>query len=346
MIGTIISLLSYLVQKGLLTKEEADRSTVTVGEKGELKASMSTYITMKKVLDAEADADPDMCEDIVLWHTLNQDKNIVEKLILDKYGDKPIIKQNIKKLKGLTGISEFSPLSKEFLCGISGGADESTGEIYTVLNRLYETNMNLNEILFEPRYCFQDAIDRENGTEKTEVTYEDLEDLYVSPAVRRGIWQALKMADEYVSVMGKAPKKIFVEVTRKKEEKKQTISRKKRLEGLYKDAREIGELQAALNKRTEAELRQERLYLYFLQLGKCAYTGKPIDLGKLNSNLYDVDHILPRSFLKDDSIDNKVLCLREKNATKSDQYPLPDGFSDQRDFWETLRAKELMSEKK
>ena len=58
---------------------------------------------------------------------------------------------------------------------------------------------------------------------------------------------------------------------------------------------------------------------------------------------YDVDHILPRTFIKDDSLDNKVLVLRSKNAKKSDTYPLPAGFSNQRDFWKMLLDKGLIA---
>lgn len=51
------------------------------------------------------------------------------------------------------------------------------------------------------------------------------------------------------------------------------------------------------------------------------YTGEPIDLDDLfNDNLYDIDHIYPRHFVKDDSIENNlVLVKKEENAHKSDE---------------------------
>ena len=103
-----------------------------------------------------------------------------------------------------------------------------------------------------------------------------------------------------------------------------------------------------LNKETvtDSSLRQERLYLYFLQLGRCAYSGERIDLGELSTDLYDVDHIMPRSITKDDSLDNKVLVKRVKNAEKADVYPLPVGFTSQQGFWKVLKSKNLMSDKK
>ena len=53
------------------------------------------------------------------------------------------------------------------------------------------------------------------------------------------------------------------------------------------------------------------------------YTGEAIELEQLmNDNLYDIDHIYPRHFIKDDNISNNlVLVKKEKNAHKSDSFP-------------------------
>ena len=60
----------------------------------------------------------------------------------------------------------------------------------------------------------------------------------------------------------------------------------------------------------------ERLTLYFMQNGKCLYSGKPIDITQLsNAGLYEVDHIIPRSYIEDDSYENKALVLREGEPT-------------------------------
>lgn len=59
-----------------------------------------------------------------------------------------------------------------------------------------------------------------------------------------------------------------------------------------------------------------------------------------NDNLYDIDHIYPRHFVKDDSIDNNlVLVKKEINAHKSDGYPLADGIQKKcRVFWNELKS--------
>lgn len=69
-------------------------------------------------------------------------------------------------------------------------------------------------------------------------------------------------------------------------------------------------------------LRQiERYKLWQEQQYQCPYTGNyisPEDFTAYEKGdfKYDVDHIIPRTRLKDDSISNKVLCLRDANQAK------------------------------
>ena len=341
----------YLYLSGKCSQVELKELTIGGFDVQEaLKANMNSYVLFKEKFGELVDEQPQIFEDIILWHTLNTDKSLVVDMILNKYSDVAIIKQNIKWIKGLTQFKEFGRLSKRLLCDLGGGVDHTTGELFTILNRLYHTNYNFNQLIFAEEYSFKQAIDDENSGKREEITYEDITELYVSPMVRRGIWQALTMTEEYVAAVGKVPDKIFIEVTRKDEEKKRTISRKNKLLELYKglgaDCKDIDKLLAELNREdmTDSRLRQERLYLYFLQLGRCAYTGQPIDLDQLSTELYDVDHIIPQALTKDDSLDNKVLVLREKNFAKQDDYPLKPGFTNQQGFWKILKTKGLMSD--
>lgn len=345
----------YLVASGVCTQAESKDILSGFDSVADLKANMSSYVTFKSKFGSLVDEKPEIFEEIILWHTLNTDKSLVEESILQKYGDIPAMEENIKWLKGLTAFKEFGRLSKKLLCGLYS-VDEGTGEVYTILNRLYHTTDNFNQLLFSEEYSFIRAIDDENaGIDSAGICYKDVEELYVAPMVRRGIWQALTMADEYVKAVGKAPDKIFIEVTRQdgeKGHKGRTVSRKAKILELYKglatDCREVEVLTKELNREdmTDSRLRSERLYLYFLQLGKCAYTGEPIALDQLATDLYDVDHIIPQSITKDDSLDNKVLVQRVKNAEKTNQYPLPQGFTKQQAFWKVLKDKGLMSAEK
>ena len=346
-----------LVREGIISEKERGQTELT-GKDGEFKANMSSYITFcelfgKEFVDSDLEKSDSVCENIILWHTLNEDKKLVEQLILENYGKIPQIKSNIKVLKGLS-FKEFGRLSKRFLTGLAI-ADKATGEyVGGVLDVLENTNLNLNELLFDVRFNLAETLAEENGETDSAVNFDDVNELYVSPAVKRGVWQAIKMADEYVSVLGRVPNKIFVEVTRENDPKKKgvrTFSRKDELLKKYKamknaeDYKDVIDALSGNETYDDMKLRSEKLFLYFCQLGRCAYTGERIDLSLLNS-AYDVDHILPRTYIKDDSLDNKVLVKREKNATKDDDYPLPQGFTDQRPLWGFLKNAGLMSKTK
>ncbi len=345
---------SLIVREGAVAP--GDSVVLSGKDGGDIKASMSSYIQLKRILGDFVDYDlasgGNVCENIILWHTLNTDKRLVEDLIVKNYGDNPAVAPYVKQLKGLV-FNDFGKLSGRLLTELDV-VDKQTGELCTVTDLLWNTNENFNELMFDKRYNLEEVIAAENEDDNDKVDYREVQKLYVSPAVRRGIWQSLQMVDEYVAALGKEPDKVFVEVSREegvKGDKGRTHSRKKQLLEKYKninpkDVENIDELTGELNsdKISDMRLRQERLYLYFRQLGRCMYSGEPIDLDHINdSKLYDVDHILPRSYIKDDSLDNKVLVLRSKNAEKSDTYPLPLGFTNQQGWWKMLRAKDLIS---
>ena len=74
------------------------------------------------------------------------------------------------------------------------------------------------------------------------------------------------------------------------------------------------------------------------------YTGKPLDINCLSN--YDVDHIIPRSFLPDDSIDNKVLVTSKLNSGKSDDVPSIEVVNRMDAYWRVLLNAKLISESK
>ncbi len=298
-------------------------------------------------------------EKIIKYHTIISDKNRLDKRIRREFGD-VFSDEQFKYLKGLN-FKDWGSLSYEFICGIKF-INRETGEITTILDELWITNQNLQEILANGDYTLSEKLFKSNDRTLTELIYDDVENLYCSPAVKRGIWQTIKLIKEIVSVMGQMPEKVFVEVTREDGEKGDAgrkSSRKDKLESLYTSkafkknvfisAQEIAQLLEELNTDKDVNsLRSERLYLYFLQAGKCMYSGQTIDIKDIfNDNLYDVDHIIPQAIIKDDSIDNKVLVKRQLNAEKSDRYPLPyEYIAKQKDFWKVLLDNGFISKEK
>jgi len=63
----------------------------------------------------------------------------------------------------------------------------------------------------------------------------------------------------------------------------------------------------------------ERFELWEQQKHQCMYSGKAIEASQLFSREADVDHIIPKTLFYDDSLTNKVLCLRTENAAKDNE---------------------------
>lgn len=263
-----------------------------------------------------------------------------------KLSDEDIMR--ISKLK----YKDWGRLSKEFLTEVYN-VDKNTGELqFNIIHALWQTNDNLMELLGS-KYGFEQS--RQNyldGIQTGQSLEKMVENLYISPAVKRPVYQSLKIMHEINKIQGHAPKKIFVEMTRKdgvKGDKGRKESRKTKLVDLYKKCGEdSGELWESLEKTPDDEFKRDRLYFYYTQFGKCMYTGEPINLSELyNQNIYDVDHIFPRSKVKDDSLDNRVLVKKQVNAHKDNTYPLDSSIREKmKGSWHSLMDKGLISKKK
>ena len=255
----------------------------------------------------------------------------------------------IKKISNLK-FTGWSRLSKKFLTEIYGICkEESTGEAFSIIRAMWETNNNLMQLL-SSKYTFLDSINEENRDMAFTSLKDEIDSLYVSPKIKRPIYQSMQIMEEIVKIQGCAPKKIFVEVAKgEDEEKKTTVSRKNRLLELYKSCKnEEKELYEKLSQFDDTDFRKDALYLYFTQFGRCMYTGKKIELSEIfNRNIYDIDHIFPRSKIKDDSLDNRVLVLKTVNGDKDNIYPIKEEIrNNMHDFWKMLLTKGLISKKK
>ncbi len=253
-----------------------------------------------------------------------------------------------KKLSKLS-YKDWGRMSAKFLDGI-------VVNNHTILDYLWEDNKNLMELLGQ-EVGFGKVVEQYNDTKlpaSAKINYQDVVKLYCSPAVKRSVWQTIKIVNELVKNIGCAPAKIFLEVTRGEDPKskgKYTLARKRDLETKFKavktdNARAILEQLEGFEDR---DLQSKKLFLYFSQMGKCAYSGEPINLEDLNnSQLYDIDHIYPRSKTKDDSITrNLVLVKASLNREKTNTYPISESIRGKmRGMWAAwLRAGLITKEK-
>ena len=250
--------------------------------------------------------------------------------------------------------ADWGRLSKEFLTELYSGADEQ-GEAQNILYFLRNTNLNLMQLLNDPEHANLPAAAEERRRARFggDSLRARLDEMYISPAVRRSIWQTLKITDEIAHIRGGAPAKIFVEVARGEDKEKKgtrTKSRKEQLLELYKACeRDSGELYEKLAATEESALRRDKLFLYYTQFGKCMYSGDPIDLEAAlhDDKTYDIDHIFPRSRIKDDSIENRVLVKSVLNREKTNTYPISQDIrSRMLPFWTMLHDKKMIGDKK
>ena len=290
-----------------------------------IKSSLSSYLDFKKIFGADIEKYQiqQMVEEIICWLTVYGDETkMLKRIIRQHYPQNVIRDEQLKKIIRLH-YQGWGRLSKELLNGIEG-ADTETGEVYTIISALRNTNDNLMQILSR-KYTFIDEIEAENSQNRKEIhafTYENLiGELPASPAVKRAAWQTVMIAKEIGKIMDRAPEKIFIETTRSESEKKRTISRKDSLLELYKHIKTDEKNWVEDIKQTdEKDFRSMKLFLYYTQMGRCMYTGDPIDLSNLyDTSVYNRDHIYPQSKTKDDSIDNLVLVKSSVNAKKSNE---------------------------
>lgn len=341
----------YLVNRGIITSDvQISGIDITVNN------SLSSYGKFKGIFtdSAENDNVKAMTEEIIKLATIYGDsKELLRKRIEAAYGDS-LTPEQIKRILGFK-FKDWGNLSKEFLELKGYDKSKADGEEISLIRAMWDNNLNMMELINSDMFTFKESLQsRQNTAIKTltEFKAEDLDDFYFSAPVKRMVWQTVLIIRELVNILGNEPKKIFIEMTRKPEDvKKRTQSRKQKFIELYKNIKDSDtDWKNEIEKADEnGTIRSKKMYLYLTQMGKCMYTGRDISLNDLfNDNLYDIDHIYPRHFIKDDNIDNNlVLVCKEINNHKQDTYPLEPGiFSDCKDYWRMLKEGKFITDEK
>lgn len=337
-------ILDYLKSNNYMT----DHDEMT-GIDVNVKSSLKSYHDFRKLLESEM-LNNKKVEEIITYLTYTEDKARIRKFLNEKYANLPEEdRKYISKLK----YKDFGRLSEKFLVGVKA-AIVDTGECVNLMHALWETNDNLMQIIFSDKYTFKEQIELEKQQyyENNPKSLEQLlDDMYVSNAVKRPIYRTLDVVNDVRKACGRSPKKIFVEMARGGGKKgKRSVSRRDQIKELYKsvDKQEVREISKLLDSKTDNELQSEVLFLYFMQLGKCMYSGEPIDIERIKSDTYvNVDHIYPQAYVKDDSLNNKVLVKSELNGLKSDKYPINSEIRKKMySMWKSYHDRGLISEEK
>lgn len=343
----------YLISCHVIEKDERE---FIGGIDVEIKSNLSSYCAFHGLLDRGVLKEDDV-EKIIERASYAEDKSRMVKWLRKNY--QQLSEDDCRYISNIK-IKDFGRLSRAFLAGVEGLVDQSTGELMTILGAMWETNYNLMELLSD-RFGFAEEIRLQNEAYygKNQMKLENrMDEMYLSNAVRRSIYRTLDIVSDVNRAFG-APKKIFIEMTRGEDASKKgkrTSSRRQQIDDLYKkckneDVRELKHQMEAMGERLDSRLQSDRLFLYFMQFGRCAYSGTAIDLDRLmNSGAkeYDIDHIYPQAFVKDDSIiNNKVLVLSAINGAKKDVYPLSSNIREKMsEVWSHWKRVGTISEEK
>lgn len=306
-----------------------------------VETSLKSFRDFNKILGEINSSNRDMIEKIIFWLTVYEDKKIVNRRIKNEF--KEISKEQRKKICNLK-YEGWSRLSEKLLTKIF--VNDKFGNKVNIINQMKYSNMNFMQVINDKKLKFYEEINQENNSEEIiKIDYEEhIKTLQGSPSIKRGVWQSVQIIDEIIKVMKCQPENIFIEFARSDEDSKKTVTRKNKLIKLYEAMDENNDLLKELKKK-DTKITTEKQFLYYIQHGKCMYTGEPLDLDELFT--CDVDHIVPQAYIKDDSIDNKVLVKKKRNQEKSDQMFVGRMVSkDTKYWWDKLYKDGFLSAKK
>ena len=318
------------------------------GIEKQFNASLSTYHDLLKIIKDKEFMDDDKNEAIL--------ENIVHTLTI--FEDREMIKQRLAQYASIFDEKVIKALTRRHYTGwgklsaklINGICDKETGN--TILDYLIddgEINRNFMQLINDDGLSFKEIIKKAQVVGKTDDVKQVVQELPGSPAIKKGILQSIKIVDELVKVMGHAPESIVIEMARENQTtargKKNSQQRYKRIEDSLKNlASGLDSNILKENPTDNVQLQNDRLFLYYLQNGRDMYTGKPLEINQLSN--YDIDHIIPQAFIKDDSLDNRVLTSSKDNRGKSDNVPSLEVVEKMKAFWQQLLDSKLISERK
>ncbi|MGK8865202.1 type II CRISPR RNA-guided endonuclease Cas9 [Streptococcus oralis] len=318
------------------------------GIEKQFNASLSTYHDLLKIIKDKEFMDDSKNEEIL--------ENIVHTLTI--FEDREMIKQRLAQYDSLFDEKVIKALTRRHYTGwgklsaklINGICDKQTGK--TILDYLIDdgySNRNFMQLINDDGLSFKEIIQKAQVVGKTDNVNQVVQELPGSPAIKKGILQSIKIVEELVKVIGHEPESIVIEMARENQTttrgKKNSQQRYKRIENSLKI------LASGLNSKILKEhptdniqLQNDRLFLYYLQNGKDMYTGEALDINQLSS--CDIDHIIPQAFIKDDSLDNRVLTSSKDNRGKSDNVPSLEVVDKMKVFWQQLLDSKLISYRK
>ena len=258
---------------------------------------LSSYVYLHDIL---GDAVDDLryrqdVEKIIEWATIFQDKHMMA--------------TNLATLKWLTStqrerlanwhLQGWGRYSARLLQNIMDAHD------HNVMQIMWTTMKNSSQALAVP--AIKQQIDQHNQRILKHQSLDDiLNNAYASPIVKRVIHQAVRVVQNLIKEIGYAPQAITLNSTRQPNPNAENYQLLKRVRQMYKRQSDLqhSDLGKQLKKEKMKAFNRKR-FLYYRQAGCDFVTGKPLNLDRLEQA--HVAHIMPASWIKDDSLNN--LCL-------------------------------------
>lgn len=289
-------------------KEELDKDPFTQ-EKNTF-AELKFYHAVRKAT-AEQPTD---------WDRIQNDHNLFNQIgeILTCNKDDESIKQKLSSLN-LSAESVRNLTALNF----SGFGHLSIKAIQKITPHLLEGNgATYDKAMVEAGYTFAEKLSGDKT--KLPPLGEDEASQITNPVVKRAISQVIKVVNAVIRKYGQ-PYRIGVECAGElsKNFKERSDIKKRQDDNEAANQKIIERLQTEFNIPTPTGLQISKFKFYNEQDGKCAYSGKPLDLYRIfGDNSYaEIDHIIPFSRCGNDSRANKVLVLNSENQEKGNRTP-------------------------
>ncbi|TLQ49773.1 type II CRISPR RNA-guided endonuclease Cas9 [Lacticaseibacillus casei] len=304
-------------------------------------SSLSTYHQLKAILgDAIDDRDKlTDIEAIITWSTVFEDAAIFKTKLNE------ISWLDSKTRTSLSNIRyrSWGQFSHKLLDGLK------LGNGHTIIQELVLSSRNLMQILTDE--TLKEEIATLNQEQlKPDSINEAIDDAYTSPSNKKAIRQVLNVVEDIKRAANdQSPSWLYIETADGGGHPgKRTLSRQKQIQAIYEntakeliDSAVLGELEDKIADKTNFS---DRLVLYFMQGGHDIYTGTALNIDQLSS--YDIDHILPQSLIKDDSLDNRVLVHAKINREKNSEFASTLFAAKMTSTWYRWRDAGLISERK
>lgn len=285
---------------------------------------------------------------------------------LQKVAENKLGADDLKAIKRFR-CSGWGRFSRHYLTGLKSSSPEFPNERLSFMKLMWETNHNQMELM-SSQYDFVAAVPEKGAITSVAEAREYLRGKGVPAHVVGAFTNAFACAikemdwcDEHYPDKGISA--CYIESPRFDGVKGKTPdSRKKKLARFYdsKKNKDIkGALIALLNQvggteedfnfvaakfasETEASLRKDLRYMYYLQLGRCMYTGVSVDLENQGDGGCDREHIYPESKTGLNSR-NLVLVKKDANSNKSDTFPIATSIQEKMTgFWKGLVSLKLL----